>query len=47
VAGETAAIWHQLLEDYTLVAEKLEQLGFTYYGDTVTVSEYSVEPGNV
>lgn len=38
MAGETAAIWNQVLEDYTLLAKRLEKLGFSYYDSAVTVS---------
>jgi len=41
MAGDEAATRHTIFLDYILVAQKLEQLGFTYYNGNVII----VEPG--
>ena len=38
LAGDESATRHTLFLEYILVAQKLEQLGFTYYKGKVTVS---------
>ena len=47
MAGETAAIWNHVLEDYTLVAKRLEKLGFSYYDGDVTVTTGFAGAGHV
>jgi hypothetical protein len=38
MAGYTSAIWHTVLLDFILVAQKLEQLGFTYHKVKVVIN---------
>jgi hypothetical protein len=42
MAGYASAVRHTILIDYLRVAQKLEQLGFTFYNGKVTVVELEV-----
>jgi hypothetical protein len=37
LAGYESAVRHTILKDFLLVAQRLEQFGFTYYKGDVTV----------
>lgn len=37
LAGDESLNWHPFLVDFILIAQKLEQIGFTYFKGTVTV----------
>ena len=37
MAGDESLNWHPLLSDFTLVGQRLERLGFTYYKGSVAV----------
>jgi hypothetical protein len=39
LAGDESRVWHTHLEDFILVAQKLEGLGFIYNNGSVTVVE--------
>ncbi|HUD06813.1 MAG TPA: hypothetical protein VMR34_02905 [Candidatus Saccharimonadales bacterium] len=39
MAGYTSAIWHHILTDFILVAQRLEELGFTYHKGKVIIIE--------
>jgi hypothetical protein len=39
MAGYESATRHTIFLDYILIAQKLEQLGFTYYKGKVTIAE--------
>jgi hypothetical protein len=39
MAGDESAIWHTLLRDFLIVANKLEELGFVYYRGNVVIVE--------
>lgn len=41
MAGDESLNWHPFLADFILVGQKLEQLGFTYFKGTVTVTDPS------
>lgn len=38
MAGNKSAVWHILLLDFILVAQRIERLGFTYRKGRVVVS---------
>lgn len=37
MAGDESDGWHPLVEDFLLVGNKLEQLGFRYFKGSVTI----------
>lgn len=39
MAGDESDGWHPLVEDFVLLARKLERLGFVYHSDKVIVTE--------
>ncbi len=39
LAGDEPTIWHTILEDFVLVAQKLEKLGFIYCNGEVIILE--------
>jgi hypothetical protein len=47
MAGYESATRNTIFLDYILVAQKLEQLGFTYYKGTVAVIERIEEQSDV
>jgi len=47
MAGTKSRVWHPLLEDFILVGQKLEQLGFTYYNGKVNIVELGEEQKHV
>ena len=40
LAGHEPAARHTILKDFLLVAQKLEQLGFTYYDGKITIIDW-------
>ena len=37
MAGDESLSWRPLIQDFILLGQKLEQLGFTYYKGKVTI----------
>jgi hypothetical protein len=47
MAGYTSRVGNPILTDFLLLAEKLEQLGFTYYNGKVSIVDPIVERKHV
>jgi len=41
MAGDESDRWHPLVEDFVLVAQKLEGLGFGYHRGNIIIAELS------
>lgn len=44
MAGSESLSWHPLVEDFVLVGQKLEKLGFVYHRGSVIVTELLASP---